>query len=998
MAYLWRLGDFISGEITRSEPLPVTRGASEVDLDIHSEDSTKLVIPLASLSPEERNDWHNTFHELRAFCVLENNSVAWDAPGAILFAGFVNKITPKLSPQTIELQLTGMEEYTKARIIGETFNTKITDPTKAVDFEAENWQGVMNAMIKRMFDNALIPAGLPRNPAVLGSVGSSTGTGKKKTVLITDAVSYGSALKEVSEKDSGLGLEYRFVPRWASSAKNKVVWDFITGTEQYPHINEVNTVSITLAENSEKISSWDTTIDSNDLYSSLYLQSKGGNDETKDGADFVGKALTAQRFPILVERFFNPGVELTDGQIEEQLNARIEFAGRSKYTAGFTVEEKGNPSEWIQRIGATLNISGLPDTISAGHTANLRCVGISFTPGKGTISVEVMQKQPVYPRLPKKNLSGLITGGSGNNDSGRVPSGGSGGSGGGGTTPPIPSVPEVPDNGWANEGVLNPEDLWGSEGRDPWDTFPTTLNDPLFGNYKEAEQTYDNWDGESPVHPMTIFQTEGNRVYGMDESTVGWASKYTDGAETFEIRGGINRDTGMPVNPNALKPIYIKKSFMDSNGGMGKWETVSEIPVSKLMEAFPAWQKNPAYYETGQYRSQIWRTAWYAKSRIYVGILWHHLTGSAGITGSATAGQWFSNTKVTFFSSAVNMKTGEVSNEWKTENLKFPNRVFPMTQNISRFGDVVVFGAGILYHETSFMNLSFGQLKTAIDPDPIFGDKKRHVTEDGWVIPGIPGFPIYSGDDNKQTRPNYDYEATIGMYGTTYSTPFGDDHDTSMQLSNWGFNTQANGGGNVSKDFSDSNSKFKEIRSWGNFTPLEERNDKIGYFFLSPATGSGMMLGMARAGGASGSDVLQAVPYRNTEVANKIDLIGVGFSNSSVGGGGTNTTCKGWFIIGDSNPGSSGTGLYAKKINDDFTLGASKSNEQLVEGPGQDLTKNFSPHNYLPSTMIWAVDFTGGWGVTGGGSRLLSYGGQIFTVNMTAQNRYIIKSLKIKEG
>lgn len=710
MAYLWRLGDFISGEITRPEPLPVTRGASEVELDIHSEDGTKLVIPLGSLSAQERNDWHGNFHELQKFCVLENNAVAWDAPGAVLFAGFVNKITPKLSPQTIELQLTGMEEYSKARIVGETFDTKVTDPTKAVDFEAGTWQGVMNAMIKRMFDNSLIPAGLPRNPAVLGSVGDSTGTGKKKSILITEAVSYGAALKQISETESGLGLEYRFVPRWASSAKNKVVWDFITGTEQYPHINEANTVAITLAENSEKISSWDTTIDSNDLYSSLYLQSKGGSDETKDGADFTGKALTAQRFPILVERFFNPGVELTDGQIEEQLNARIEFAGRSKYTAGFTVEEKGNPSQWIQRIGATLNIEGLPDTISAGHTANLRCVGISFTPGKGTISVEVMQKQPVYPRLPKKNLSDLISGGNkDNNDNTRIPSGSGGSGGGGGVAPVIPEIPEIPDAGWTNEGVFNNSDLWGGEGRDPDDGPLKMIAAPDFEDLKSI--AYDtNLPGLFAIDPDSMIQDKGNRVYGLDRVTDSFASKFTPGGSDEHWKGGMDRGTGLPIRGWA--PLYIRKTSLTKTGEMGPLETVDVITPEMLNGFMSEWE-DQNYSVTSYYRTGFFYSNWIGGDDRYYIALGHkydHSIAEREPSYSILSSRYITNGKITILSKKINMGSGKFEGDWREEK-EIGKWLFPRTHGVARYGTVAVFTAFSIFITDKLKNQNWRTLQ-----------------------------------------------------------------------------------------------------------------------------------------------------------------------------------------------------------------------------------------------------------------------------------------------
>jgi hypothetical protein len=408
LTYNVYLIDFANGNVIRPEPLPLNDG-SEVSIDIHSYDSASLSIPLKKLEPSERNNWKETFAEMRRGCIIANPDVAWNAPGAILpGSGFINKITPDINPHSIELQVTGPLEYTKARIVGEKFTETVTDPTESITYEAGSWENVMHHFIKRMFDNSLIPLNVPKNPNILGNVGGTDGTGRSKTVYITDAKTYGDVLKEISETDSGLGIEYRFVPRWRDETMTSVVWDFVTGVESAPHINVSQNVSLVLDDNEENFSAWDTVIDSNDLYSSLYIQSKAGDEASKSGADFTARSLQAAEFPILVERFFNPGVELTEDERNAQAASRLAFAGKSKYTAGFTVEEQSDPVKWLQRVGCTLIIEGVPDTISAGHSSELRCVGITITLGTGTVSVDVMQKQPIYPLLPKKDLDSQL--------------------------------------------------------------------------------------------------------------------------------------------------------------------------------------------------------------------------------------------------------------------------------------------------------------------------------------------------------------------------------------------------------------------------------------------------------------------------------------------------------------------------------------------------------------------------------------------------------------
>jgi hypothetical protein len=873
MAFNWYLFDSMTGVKVRNEPLPVDRSSSKVNIDIHSEDDATIEIPLGELTPTERNNWHGTFREVLTSVVLDNTSIPWDQPGALLFAGFINKLTPKIKPHSVELQLTGWQEYTKARIIGETYGETISDPTLAVYFKANTYQGLIMESFWRMFNNEYLPEIGPKNPQILGNLGPFDGTVRTKDVLRTDAKTYYEFNEEIKNEESGVGLEYRLVPRWTSAERNQYVVDIITGTEEAPHINSEMVVNLVLADNEEAFSSWDTTIDSNDLYSGLFVQSRSGDTTAKSGADLKGAALSAQEFPMLVERFFNPGVELTQEELDAQLQARLAFAGKPKYSAGFTVELQGNPTLWLSRLGATLNIEGVPDTISAGHDAELRCVGISFKPGTGSISVDVMQKQPVYPRLPYKNLGNLF----GNND-GALKGGGEKytynvqntsattliftttdprvrwaqftndagtvdmsieftseargtynsavplGSGqvhvtfygannewlGEGSWPLLEFGGATPDTGWSNPGVLDQFDMWGSEGRNPFDGMTKGINDPLFTDFKETTKDYTEWSGDSIIDPNSMCAHEGNRVYGLDTVSSAWGTWVSaDGTQTIHENGGFNTTTGEPLS--GLKPFYIKQSYLTQDGLLGPVTDAGVFPVEKILAEI-----KPNYVDISSelagkeqwYQAGIYKTVWYVNNRIFVGGAWSTWSGEDQAWTRQMKMFW--NCKTAYFSAAINGKTGMIEGEWTREGGEMPNHSFPHPRGISRFGTVVTFGKGALTAENELHNASYSDY--------------NYLTkfENGYLLPKPAGYGNNSTNVSFPPKPTAWGKVNSDMGFFAGVSPVE--------------------GGNLSCDFKNSTEIFKKFRNTANPQSQQENG---GYPTLETAA----ILGLLIAGG-----------------------------------------------------------------------------------------------------------------------------------------------------
>lgn len=682
MALSWKLLNYQTGMVIRSEGLPVSDESAEVSLDIHGEDSAEIDIIRDQLTAAENNSWKNTFALLLKGVALDDDSKPWNDPTAISFSGFINKLNDDISPQKIKAQITGLTEYTKGRIVADTWSP-VSDPTTTVDFTGSTDAELMASAFIKCFSAVGIPAGKPKPYGILGKIQTPdgtlivpSGTTLKKSVKVTDAMTYHDLLTSVSE--AGGGLEWRVVTRWIDSTRQQVVCDIIIGTAVTPHINENVSLNLDLAENEAKFSSYHGTFDSNELYSKLYIQSVAGDETAKNGADFTVASVDDTEFPVLFERFFNPGVALTSAELNAQLSARLSFAAKPKYETGFTVEEKSDPSEWIAHLGKKLILTGVANTPSAGHDATVRIVGISFTPDKGTVKAELMQLGPTYPRLPKDRLQGLTGAYSGN--SMPVPS-----TGGGVTPTPVPTIP----GGFGVDGVMPNTSLWGDQGRNPWDIMPKQWANAEFTDYKDISYEIATFNGRSPIAAETMVQDEGNRIYGLDHRDQGFGSVFSSSA-VQNWGGGIDADTGEPLI--GFYPYYIKKTYM-VDGTLGEVKEVGQITVAKLRTMISGWNDNAFGKDNANYERGIGASNWVVGGRYYfcLGDIWRRRGDSSS---SWTSDTTQSLTRVKIISIGIDGATGELVGDWRDE-LTPTNYCFPGSQSMARYGTNVIFGQTI---------------------------------------------------------------------------------------------------------------------------------------------------------------------------------------------------------------------------------------------------------------------------------------------------------------
>lgn len=736
MAIAWKLGKFIDGSITREDALPVKDAGSSISVDINGEDTTELAIAKSGLTSYEANNWQEVFQPITTILIAVDTEKEWDDPFVVPFVGFVNKITDQIQDGIINVQLTSLSEYTKARIVADSWANVVTDPTTEITFSGDTWTSVIIDIVTSCFSQEGIPAGKPKPPTVIGNMPAYTDGAIKKSVRVADAKTYYDVLQEVKNDNSGTGLEYRFKPRFRNAGMTDIAWDLIVGTSENPHIGEDITIELELADNDAKFSKFSATIDSNSVFSKMYIQSKAGDEETKEGADFTQASVDSTKFPILVERFFNPGVELTDAEIQAQLTSRLKYSIENSFETSFTLEEKNDISQWLGRLGSIITVTGVDDTISAGHSAEVRCVGLTFTPGTGTISVDVMQIQPSYPRLPKDRVKDLLNGGNQGNSSPIAPIGG--GSGGGGTPsiPSVPSIPKPPSGG--TEGIWTPDQKWGDIGHNPWDTFPPPVAQTLgFDEYMEQEQVFSQWEGKFPIHPFTVCSGTGNRLYGLDSfSKIYMTDHDQEGNEldypdtkklngvhfARDIDGELDLSTGKPIN--GIEDVYIKKTYM-AEGEFGEIVTAGMIPKDVIEKSLSEWTDSKKLNDTAFIR-EISITNFIVDDTFYVVIgttvdvveKYRQDMSNYVFRGSHRT-RWHSG-KAKIFSSQIDTNTGMVSSSWKDLG-KWDDGIngFPLTPYISRTDKQLYFTKMTQFHQQKMTTSYFaGQQIIMVDDRP----------------------------------------------------------------------------------------------------------------------------------------------------------------------------------------------------------------------------------------------------------------------------------------
>jgi hypothetical protein len=710
MALEYVLGNFKTGEIIARD-ITVTRGTDKVNNNING-GTLEIEVSRNSLTTEQRNNWKTYFKPFAKFLALIDTEKAWNDPGAVRFAGFINKRSAPVGKGFIRLQTVGMNDYLASRLVINAWDGVITDPTAKITVTGASWGGVMAELVKKAFSPLGIPEGAPKPPAVLGAVMEDAGTAFTKEITFTDALTYRDALGQIRDSDSPNGVEWRWYTRFTNSSANFIAWDFVTGTSTAPHINGDITKTIELSPAAaEKMSAFSESIDSRDIFNAVYIQSKEG--EETSGADLQVAFSNADPELPLIETFFNPGVQLTQEQIDAQKAARLSSGTIGSIDVSFTIEEAWDSSEWDENIGKKIVFTGVPDSISSDHSVAVRCVGIEYSAQKATVEVSLMQLQNSYPVLPKDKKP------FGNNNNYKpTPFGASSLGSGGGLTPlplPAPSLPSP--GGFGIDGILSPADLWGSEGRAPWDENKDkkVIQNVTFSDFLEKEYIYTNFGGVYPIDPITCFLDSGNRVYGLDHLNQAVATKFENDGVHVHYLGGLNKSTGVPLD--GWKPFYIKKTYV-ANGELGPIEEL-DVVTPEMIKGMLAEYEDQTYSNGGYYRTNVMASNWTSAGRYYFCLMHHYDHSEKAVFergGDYDDTRYIANSRVSIISKAINESSGKLEGDWKTEAKDIlPEWFFPVNKAISRYGKAVIFTTFLPINPRKVKNENTVALEKAAD-------------------------------------------------------------------------------------------------------------------------------------------------------------------------------------------------------------------------------------------------------------------------------------------
>jgi len=314
----WVLYNTLTGAIIKELP------ASEdsIYIDINSGDEATLTIPAYSLSATDRPIWTSVFKSWARGIALIDNNKAYNASGAVIFAGPIVKRNYNGMDETITLTAYSIYEYLKKITVPPVW-TEVTDAALTETFTADSWAGVMSAVLQRGIDPTGKPAGL-NFMNTFTALPTVTGTGYSYTVKVVDQVKVSDVFEDIRDNVSTNGNEFRFIPTFTDATMATLTWNLLVGTDAAPKINYTD-LTVPLYEEATPTKIWratEYTVDDDNtlVYNKLVIN--GSTDPVTANMETVYDATTDPEMPILTE-VFEPGVTITQAQLDTQKAQRI---------------------------------------------------------------------------------------------------------------------------------------------------------------------------------------------------------------------------------------------------------------------------------------------------------------------------------------------------------------------------------------------------------------------------------------------------------------------------------------------------------------------------------------------------------------------------------------------------------------------------------------------------------------------------------------------------
>lgn len=385
-------GDFLTGAINENQELPVVGSSSSFTRDINAQDKLTLTVSKHKLGVP---DWSSILSEASTLIAWVDDSKAWNDPDAVLCGGMLNKIAGKVG-SSLTLQVMGLREYLAALICNPKLSGTYSNPNSGVVFGGSTWRGIYVAVMQFIQT-------IPKTPQIFGNIsgiGEAVADGGTFTrpVLYGDGVIFADLLDSLRDNESDRGTEYLFPLRWASAAKDAMVFDTIIGSDTNPQINYEQTITIPLAKVSDfKSIEFSLSISTEQMANRVIAQSKQGNFDTSDGADLT--SFSVDNGKPLLDLWYNVGQELPSvDSLATYANARLDDVKEPKGTATYSVI--GEPGEWFRNIGKKIQFIGEAGTEAEGYSRTLRLTGVNGSIESKSLQLDLMLPAARYPKLP----------------------------------------------------------------------------------------------------------------------------------------------------------------------------------------------------------------------------------------------------------------------------------------------------------------------------------------------------------------------------------------------------------------------------------------------------------------------------------------------------------------------------------------------------------------------------------------------------------------------
>lgn len=689
----WWLGSFRTGNLEGFE-IPYINDS--VSLDIYGDDEAEITVPMMALSDIDRLNFNKKFEINEKFIAL------FDEGEKVVFAGYIEKLSPNLVDETLAIKAKGFKSWLKTRFV-------VNSDKNSIDKSTDTWKIVASP---RTVAKTVVQAALMgnNNPSSVKYPPSRSGSYKAEYVL-SELTTISDALDAISM--DRLGVEVKFVPKKVS---NKIVWELVAGK---PHINDHGLANIVLnLEDPNMIAvGFDKIIDGVDAYNRLWLESPY-EDQKDDEINL--KARLASGSKLIRETKEKFDVEMTDSELQEQFDARFEDANKTNNQNSVSIFD--DDYSFYGSVGRRLQLLGSDK--SAGLDEIVRIVGVSFSTTERTIELTVDNIKRVYPMLPKnssdknkkdtkKEIKKELKWNS------KVGAGGGSSSGSGGGNPWNP--------GEGTGGDPTNKDLWGSEGQPADGSAPTVIENGIITDvFSETQLFTPNDDGPSILESVgsgqlgvPYCQNEGNRVFILTKTGSGLPN-------SVNIPVGEQKETpmqlGVPTNvvslidDQTLGEIWVRKTFVQA-GNIGNIDFAGKIDNNvmrtKLMGANVNLVKTStnASYSASNLRayptmSRIEMTPFVSNGRLFIHLNLKLLIKfkvtlthiSNGTVSESTLPDEYVKSIVLFASTQIN-QDGTLNNVW-VDSEPPPNGERVQWESSYRYGSIFGYGSSLPIGET----------------------------------------------------------------------------------------------------------------------------------------------------------------------------------------------------------------------------------------------------------------------------------------------------------